>query len=259
MTAWVEIPGGDYLLGLDDEEVRRLATLNAEDARANYEPDPLHGFRSEADLEQRWGNVDYLSTLLAASRPAHLVRLEPFAIAAHPITVREYGAYTEATRARPPKAAPRADQPDLPVTGISWHEADGYAHWRGHALPTEAQWERAARGTGRRLFPWGDAWGAEGARLDAEVERVRLGMRPAMASPDGVHEMVTHLFEWCSDRFGAYPGAAARAWRDDPPQPEARARRGGAYMGLLPSAVHRHGVEPWIRLSDTTFRLVRGS
>jgi formylglycine-generating enzyme required for sulfatase activity len=252
LTAWVQIPGGEHLLGLTADEARRLATLIAEHERATYEPDPLHGFGSDHELEHRWGNVDYLTGQLAPARPAHPVRLEPYAIAAHPVTVGEYAAYVAATGTRPPKGSADDDPPDLPVTGVSWHEADGYARWRGCALPSEAQWERAARGTDRRLFPWGDAWSVQGARLCAEVARVKCGMRPAMASPDGVHELVTFLFEWCADSFGPYPGADAPL-----PDEAERTRRGGAALGLLPNAAHRQGVEPGIRLSDTTFRLVR--
>lgn len=259
---WIEIPGGAFLLGLTDEETAILAELNAKLARAQYEPDPLHGLREDQALEERWGNADHLADLLAFSRPAHEVEFTPFAISPHPVTVAEYREFVAATGAPAPKRTGSAtEQQDWPVTGITWHEADAYARWRGCVLPTEAQWERAARGSGRRLFPWGNAWGGAGARLDAEVERVRIRTRKAMASTDGVHEMVSYLHEWCADEFGPYPGADARACGRVPSPPggwtETRVRRSGAHPGLIPCAVTRRGAHADVQLGDTTFRLVR--
>ncbi|HTM21219.1 MAG TPA: SUMF1/EgtB/PvdO family nonheme iron enzyme, partial [Kofleriaceae bacterium] len=170
--------------------------------------------------------------------------------------------FVRETGARPPEGWPAGRPPalDVPVTGVSWEEAAAYAAWRGAALPSEAEWERAARGPDRRLFPWGDDWGAAGARLDAGAELAAAGSRPELASAEGVHELVTDHYEFTADEFAPYPGADQRACDRLPPPPGGwwgtRSRRGGSWRGLPPSAVTRGGVDPALRLRDTTFRLV---
>lgn len=271
-SGWIDIPGGEILLGLTDEEAGRLATVLAQRERDQYEPDPLHGFRSEHLLETEWANVDHIIGLLAFSCPAHTVKLAPYAIAVNPVTVAEYRAFVEATGAPRPaswtvdeaglEGSTHADwSGELPVVDVSWEDARAYAEWRRLSLPTEAQWERAARGPGRWLFPWGDEWSTPGARLDAEAERVRVNTRPALASPEGVCELVSDLSEWVYDRFGPYPGADPTACgRIRPPRggwQETRVCRGGSFEGLAPTAVTRRGDDPRQRWPNRTFRCVR--
>jgi len=261
---WVDLPGGPCDLGLDDDDARRFAAWAAARARQAVEddPDPLHGAREREALEETWGNPDHLLELLAFSRPRHRVELVAYRIAATPVTVADYAEFVRETGARPPERGPGATPPplDAPVTGVSWEEAAAYAAWRGAALPGESQWERAARGGDGRLFPWGDEWGTAGAALDASDEPAPVGSRPELASPEGVHDLVTHHYEWTADEFGPYPGADRRACDRLPPPPGGwwgtRARRGGSVRGLPPSAVTRDGVDPALRLRDTTFRLV---
>jgi formylglycine-generating enzyme required for sulfatase activity/uncharacterized protein YjbI with pentapeptide repeats len=262
--AWVEIPGGRYEIGLDERRARRLAEWVAGRARQRVaqDPDQLHGDREQTELEDMWGNPDYLIEMLAFSRPAHTVTLAPFAIAAMPVTVGEYAEFVRQTGARPPEKRYGGSSPDpgVAVTGISWHDAAAYAAWRDAALPTEAQWERAARGPQGWLFPWGDEWGAAGAWLDAGEEEAAVGTRTELASPEGVHELVTHLAEWTADEFAPYPGADQRACDRVPPPPGGwwgtRTQR-GPLVGFPPTAVTRRGAAPDLRLRDTTFRLVR--
>lgn len=107
-----------------------------------------------------------------------------------------------------------------PVQHVCWYEADAYARWAGGRLPTEAEWERAARwdpATGRsRRYPWGDE--------DPTPDRANLGGRhlrpaplgayPAGASPLGVHQLVGDVWEWTSSDFAPYPGFRAFPYRE---------------------------------------------
>jgi iron(II)-dependent oxidoreductase len=109
---------------------------------------------------------------------------------------------------------------DQPVVHVSFHEAEAYAAWAGKRLPTEAEWEKAARfdpATGQsRRYPWGNE--------DPTPERANLGQRhltpaaagayPAGVSALGVHQLIGDVWEWTSSDFGGYPGFAAFPYRE---------------------------------------------
>ena len=105
-----------------------------------------------------------------------------------------------------------ADVGDQPVLHVSFHEAAAYAAWAGKRLPTEVEWEFAARydhatGTTRR-FPWGDEDPSpERANLDQRhLQPAPVGAYPAGASPLGVHQLIGDVWEWCDSGFEGYPG-----------------------------------------------------
>lgn len=119
---------------------------------------------------------------------------------------------------------------DHPVVNVTWRQARAYAEWRGGRLPSEAQWEKAARGTDARPFPWG-----EGTQVRAHVQvapdRLRghptapVGSFADDTSPYGAQDMAGNVGEWTADPFAAYPGApAGLEW-----PPGRRAIRGGAW------------------------------
>ncbi|NYV78450.1 ergothioneine biosynthesis protein EgtB [Streptomyces sp. UH6] len=110
--------------------------------------------------------------------------------------------------------------PDEPVLHVSWYEADAYARWAGRRLPTEAEWEKAARhdpATGRsRRYPWGDE---EPSREHANLGQRHLrpapaGSFPAGRSPLGVGQLIGDVWEWTSSDFLPYPGFAAFPYRE---------------------------------------------
>ena len=233
---WIEVPAGTYEIGLREDEARALAQVAARQAReaAARETDPLHGLREDRELEEMWGNPEYLYQQLAMSMPAHRVQLPAFALSKTPVTVAHYtkfrlatGAAPRATQANELSATPpRPPDPNEPVTGVPWYEARAFAEWAHAQLPSEAQWEAALRPASRSVF----------APISDE------------------------LSEWCADEIRPYRGAEPAAVARVVPPPGGwagkRAQRGASIPGFPTTVVTRDAADPSLRLLITTFRIV---
>jgi len=155
------------------------------------------------------------SNEFARETPPHTVDLPSFWMDRYPTTSQEYLAFVEATGHRAPvdwvDGRPRPGFERHPVM-VTWTDADAYARWAGKRLPTEAEWEKAARGTDGRRYPWGNEWDITRALTwetvaPTGVRTEPVDARPSSASPYGCEQMVGLLEEWCQDWYDAYEGS----------------------------------------------------
>jgi formylglycine-generating enzyme required for sulfatase activity len=137
--------------------------------------------------------------------PKRRVNLPAFRIDKYEVTNAQYRQFVEETGRKAPWGTYPAEQADYPATGVSWEDANAYCRWAGKRLPAEIEWEKAARGTDGRLYPWGDVWRdgiANTSEAGADGPRP-VGSYPDGASPYGVEDMAGNVWEWVNDWFSA--------------------------------------------------------
>jgi formylglycine-generating enzyme required for sulfatase activity len=154
--------------------------------------------------------------------PAHTVELAPFFMDRFEVTNLEYWKFVEATHHKPPANWKGGIYPsgkdNSPVTSVTWQDASDYAKWVLKRLPTEAEWEAAARGTEHYRYPWGNEWQPGFANIGLKTgEKVEadtypsgisdVGRYPQGASPAGVQDMIGNVWEWVASEFAVYPGS----------------------------------------------------
>jgi formylglycine-generating enzyme required for sulfatase activity len=162
--------------------------------------------------------------------PAHLVTVKPFFIDVYEVTREEYQRCVEAGKCRqPPDWKGKTYPPDtggLPMTGVTWESANDYASWAGKRLPTEEEWEFAARGDDGRFYPWGRSWDAGEANVGSE-QPVKVGSYKGV-SPFGLFDMIGNAQEWTGSEWRRYPDKRAYMPADVSPE-TLRVIRGGSY------------------------------
>lgn len=149
--------------------------------------------------------------------PQHKVTLDEFWIDQYEVTNAQYKKFIDATRHHSPahfsnRTFP-AGKADHPVTEVTWNDAEDYCTWAGKRLPTDEEWEKAARGTDGRMFPWGNEVALDKAntpqrwaKLKQEGGTMTVGSFPEGISPYGVYDMSGNVWEWTSSWYKAYPG-----------------------------------------------------
>lgn len=201
----------------------------------------------------------------ADEAPLHNVTVAPFWLARGPVTNQEYQEFARETHARLPRRGPA----DHPVVGVSWSDAQAYCRWASQRtglalrLPTEAEWERAARGSEGRLYPWGDRWEPERANWEGSHADSAVALKALLAgelltvtsaaqthasgaTPEGCLDMAGNCWQWCSSKYASYPYRAddGRELLEDLECP--RVVRGGSALD-----------HPTFLRSSNRFRLMR--
>jgi sulfatase modifying factor 1 len=200
-------------------------------------------------------------------RPVHRVWVDAFLLAVTQVTNQEYGRFLRSTAAPPP---PFWNDPDFnnlqqPVTGVSWFEADTYCTWlasqtgRNYRLPSEAEWERAARGNlEQKEFPWGDdppqSLPDYASRWQTGPEAVAL----YAPNPFGIYNLCDNVHEWCSDWYDPEYYAVSPERNPPCPQPGHRkASRGGSWRHhvKVSRCSARSSIPPNFQYADYGFRV----
>ncbi len=185
---WVAIPEGEFIMGSTPQE----AEAAYRDAKLRSSLLEKHSFDAEV--------------------PQHSVYLSAYQISRHEITNAQYRAFIEATGRPPPRGAQGEETwkndnfnaDTQPIVGVTWFDAQAFAEWIGGSLPTEAQWERAARGTDGRTYPWGSE--LPKARHHANFARryncpTPIGQFPHGTSSNGIADLAGNVWEWCLDEY----------------------------------------------------------
>jgi formylglycine-generating enzyme required for sulfatase activity len=165
----------------------------------------------------------------ADERPLHTVYLDAFYIDSAEVTCARYARFLAETGHPPhPLWNPEYDRPEDPVVGVSWYDAAAFARWAGKRLPTEAEWEKAARGgVDGRKYPWGD-----------EIDKTKanfasFGITPVKSFEPygyGLYDMAGNVGEWCEDWYGdTYYSMSAGENPRGPQRGERKVVRGGAW------------------------------
>jgi formylglycine-generating enzyme required for sulfatase activity len=210
-------------------------------------------------------------------QPQHTLSLPDYYMARTPVTNAQYAAFVEATGHQQPEhwkgGKPPSGKEDHPVVHVSWHDAVAYCNWlaevtgRPYRLPSEAEWEKGARGTDGRIWPWGNRWDVErcNSAEGGKGGTTPVGAYPEGASPYGLLDMAGNVWEWTRSLWGEdwkepsfkYPYDSDDG-RENLEAEGRRVLRGGSWGFIQDSArcVERYWLNPYSSYFDIGFRLV---
>lgn len=171
-------------------------------------------------------------------QPVHRVFLDSFYLDKFEVTNGRFAKFVEAVQSEPPWGFVDHETPivqaDRPVRWVNWTDAVGYCLWAGKRLPTEAEWEKAARGTDGRVYPWGNepptpAQAVFGLK-DSDETVSRSGHQTKGQSPYGVHDLAGNLYEWTLDWYDEqFYSTTPTVNPRGPSEGTAKVQRGGSY------------------------------
>lgn len=232
----VRVPAGEFTMGVTAEQEQKLVQENGSAAGLFDFEKPSH----TVNVGDFWINRDLVTNM---QYKKFLDANPHYPIPETDIEQLMAWSWDADTRSFP------QDRDTYPVVLVSWNDANAYCQWAGMRLPTEAEWEKAARGTDGRLYPWGNTWddskSASGRRGATEASPV--GRFPSGASPYTVNDMVGNVWQWTSSAFEPYPYDATDG-REDPSQNAERVIRGS--MFAFGSAITRTNVRNHLESDD---------
>ena len=213
---WVLVPAGEFLMG------NNLPVEAADTLEILYHSGSRHAANRPADFDNE--------------HPQHIVHLPSHQIARTPVSNLQYQHFVVATGYPAPGHWPTGFIPDYlgdhPVVYVDWHDAQAFCRWAKVTLPTEAVWEKAARGVDGRQWPWGnnipDATLANYCRDPKTGTTTPVDKYSNAASPAGVLDMAGNVWEWVSTAYRLYP-YSAKDGRENPTNQEQRVLRGGSF------------------------------
>ncbi len=222
-----------------------LSPAAAEDVPADMVLVPAGEFTmgmDESKLDKIVGTIGGMVKYHDSATPAHTVNVDAFYIDKYEVTNADYKKFIEAIGAPIPLSWEDAggDMPKgkgkHPVVYVNWENAVAYCEWVGKRLPTEAEWEKAARGTDGRLYPWGNKFSRK--KLNFEKSRkngtTKVGSYKKGISPYGCFDMAGNVWEWTADNYLPYPG---NKHEDEFYGKERYVLRGGSFMDAKYDAV----------------------
>ena len=230
----VLVPAGEFIMGLSKGDVKWI--------------------RQKIGAEERF---------FRNQMPRRKVYVDAFYIDKYEVTNAQYKKFVDATGHNPPEHWKNGTYPeglaDHPVVFVTWHDAAAYAKWAGKRLPTEAEWEKAARGPKSYLYPWGDAFRRNQLNSDTggPGHTTPVGQYEKGKSYYGAYDMAGNVKEWTADTYKDYPG---NPFKDTfyglvPP----KVARGGSFMeaGYDCMGSTRFKVTPTSSDEDLGFRCVK--
>ena len=236
----VLIPAGDFLMGSD-----------------------------RVDTEGKSNEFGFAKPLYLDEHPQQPITLPDYWIDRYEVTQAAYAGFVAKTGAPSPKhwaeGRPPPGTERRPVTGVDWFEAQRYCEWRGKRLPTEGEWEKAARGTDGREFPWGNDYDGRKANTGdaARGGLVDVGSFPQGRSPYGVEDMAGNAWEWTSDWYLPHSGSD---YQSEQLGRKFKVLKGGGWGGVghyaLPEfyrSAYRFPEPPVAKFADFGFRCARSA
>ena len=206
----------------------------------------------------------------ADEKPIHNVYLNKFEIAKYPVTNSQYACFVAATNRTPPEHWLGTTPPDElrthPVVNVSWIDATAYCEWLGEQsnaairLPTEAEWEKAARGADGRTYPWGEVFDKTlcNMKYTGIGGTSPVGIFPVGESPYHIMDMAGNVFEWVNDWYSkSYYGQSISHNPQGPEKSTRRVLRGGSWDTDNMRSANRNGNNPDLGFKLVGFRCVR--